>query len=288
MGHMAAQHTTPRFRRLFYSLVGLGVVALCCGIGWRYAHRDTAPPVDNSIYRADAPASTLPPQLLGGLILLRPEQLIQAPVVDGFQWPCGAPNAAMIYDAQPFGEMNQYRGGHHTGQDLNGIGGQNTDLDLPVCAAGRGLVVYSGEPSPDWGQVVVLAHRLPGQAGVVQTLYAHLNRRLVRTGQVVPRGERIGTIGTAGGRYAAHLHFETIPSLCTEAGMPGYHPAGTMNRINPADLIRKHPAPAIPDAYDLVRQLRIREAAEQSPTPAAPLQTQPGVIPVSPHQFLDI
>ena len=52
--------------------------------------------------------------------------------------------------------MNAARGGRHTGQDLHGIGGENTDEGLPVRAAGRGLLIYAGEPSPDWGNVVVL------------------------------------------------------------------------------------------------------------------------------------
>lgn len=282
---MAEKSPTPVFRLLFYALAAVGVLALCIGIGWRYAHRDTAPPADTSIYRADTPGSDRPQSLLGGLILLRPEQWLSAPLADGFQWPCGAPSGAMIYDAQPFGAMNEKRHGRHTGQDLNGIGGQNTDLDVPVCAAARGLVIYSGEPSPGWGQVVVLAHRLPGEAGLIQTLYAHLHTVSVRVGQIVPRGQRIGTIGTAGGLYLAHLHFEAIPSVCTEAGMPGYHPAGTMNRINPADLIAKYPAPHFPDAYDQVRRLRIREAAEQQQLPVtAPMQ--PGFTPVTPSQFL--
>lgn len=267
-------------------LLALGVVALCGGIAWRYTHRETRPAVDRSIYRADAPLGMLPERLLGGLILLRPEQLLQAPETDGFQWPVGAPAGAMMYDAQPFGEQNDYRHGRHTGQDLNGIGGQNTDLDEPVYAAGRGMVVYSGEPSPEWGNVVVLAHRLPENGGIVQTLYAHLNKRDVRVGRMVCRGERIGSIGTAGGRYLAHLHFEAIPSLCTEAGMPGYHPAGTMNRIDPAELMRRYPAPDFPDAYDRIRRIRIREAAESQAPTTPPAPAAPGVIPVSPHQFL--
>lgn len=284
---MAEQHKTPWFRRLFYTLAALGVAGVCVGIGLRYAQRDTTPPQDDSIYRADTLPGSTPQQLLSGLILLRPEQLVQAPVADGFQWPVGSPNGAMMYDAQPFGEQNDYRHGRHTGQDLNGIGGQNTDLGEPVCAAGRGLVVYSGQPSPEWGNVVVLAHRLPDKPGVVQTLYAHLQERAVKVGRVVSRGERIGSIGTAGGRYLAHLHFEAIPSLCTEAGMPGYHPGGTMNRMDPAELLRQYPAPPFPDAYDQVRRMRIREAAGQRSGPA-PEPSQPGVIPVSPHQFLSL
>lgn len=260
------------------------MLALCLGIAWRYSHRENTAE-NTSIYRLAAPLDSMPQALIGGLTLLRPEQVVSAPVVDGFQWPCGAPQGAMMYDAQPFGAMNTYRKGHHTGKDINGIGGENTDIGVPVCAAGRGLVVYSGNPGAEWGEVVVLAHRLPGSSAVVQTLYAHLDTREARVGRFVSRGERIGTIGTAGGRYLAHLHFEAIESLSQEAGMPGYHPAGTMNRIDPAKLILDYPAPNVPDFYDEVRRIRIREAAEHRPAPAA-APAAPGVIPVSPEQFL--
>lgn len=285
---MAKRRPIPKARKVFIALAVAGTIALAYAVGAGYAARSAAAPAqDTSIYRADAPLSGMPAELLSGFIPLRPEQLLTAPIADGFQWPCGTPGAAMIYDAQPFGAMNKKRHGHHTGQDLNGIGGQNTDLDLPVYAAGRGLVVYCGEPSPGWGRVVLLAHRLPDESGIVQTLYAHLNSIDVRVGQLVPRGVRIGSIGTAGGRYLAHLHFEAIPSLCIEAGMPGYHPGGTMNRMNPAELIARYPAPPVPDAYDSIRRLRISEAAKSTPTHAAPAQQQqPGIISVSPSQFL--
>ena len=252
-------------RKVFVVLLVAGALGLSSLLAWQHARQQAPTPAG-----AQAPAQ----QLMGGLILLRPEQLVGAPVVDGFQWPCGAPNGAMMYDAQPFGAVNAKRGGHHTGQDLNGIGGENTDEGLPVCAAARGLVVYSGEPSPEWGNVVVLAHRLPGAEGrVVQTLYAHLNTREARVGERMSRGERLGTVGTAHGAYLAHLHFEAIPSTCTEAGMPGYHPVGTMNRMNPAELISRYPAPGFPDPFESVRHLRRRQAPSQ---PATQPQQQSG------------
>ncbi len=258
---MALFHKMAPLRKLFYLLLVAGIVAAAL---YFYPIPSPTNPAAPTIRQTNHPRDARQP-ILGGLILLRAQELAEAPVVDGFQWPCGAPSGAMIYDAQPFGTMNSKRHGHHTGKDLNGIGGQNTDLDLPVYAAGRGLVVYSGEPTPEWGNVVVLAHRLPNDT-IVQTLYAHMQKRDARVGQHVCRGQKIGSIGTAGGRYAAHLHFEAIPSLSTEAGMPGYHPGGTMNRMDPAELIRLHPAPPIPDPYLEIRRLRFREAAQQQQT----------------------
>ena len=285
---MAGKARISPLRWVFFILLGVGLVVLCCyvaaGRGAAAAARAEAP----SIYAADVPPSGEANPLLAGMILLTPEQMARVPMADGFEWPCGTPEGAMMYDAQPFGADNPKRGGKHSGQDLNGIGGQNTDLGEPVYAAARGMVVFSGKPSEEWGNVVVLAHRVPGVEGVIQTLYAHLDSRGVSVGTMVHRGRRIGSIGTAGGRYLAHLHFEVIQSRCIEAGMPGYHPDGGMNRLNPAEVIAQFPAPQHPDAYDAVRQLRIREAylsRSQTKQPS-PANVPEGTIPVNPSQFI--
>lgn len=261
--------------------VGAGVIALL------NSDSSDAPvtPALAGIYGQDIPGSTLPETLLPGLVLLTPHQLALIPQVDGFQSPCGTANGAFVYDAQPFNTLNEKRGGHHTGSDLNGIGGEDTDLGLPVNAAARGLVVYCGEPSPEWGKVVVLAHRIPGDSRIIQTLYAHLDKSIVHLGQFISRGEPVGTVGNANGNYKAHLHFEAISSFCTEAGQPAYSPSGTINRLDPQKLIASYPAPAVPDPYKIIRRLRIREAGIQQP--AAPAADMPeGAIPVNPTQFL--
>lgn len=272
-----ASHSGSVFRKLFYVLLCIGAAGLC----WWVSARNTEKPIAQNV-----PSQPRMAQVFGGMIPLSPTQLATAPEVDGFQWPCGGPTGSMIYDAQPFGSMNHKRHGRHTGKDLNGIGGQNTDLGEPVCAAGRGLVVYSGCPSPEWGNVVVLAHRIPGEKQLVQTLYAHLDTREVQTGRLVGRGQRIGSIGSANGRYLAHLHFEAIRSRCTEAGMRGYHPNGTMNRMNPTELLKLYPAPPFPDPYTEVRRIRIRETSLQNPNTPSGVPHQQGIIPVTPQQFL--
>ena len=272
----------------WFTLGLLGVGAIAAGIiAYMNSDGDETPvsPAIAGLYGQDVPTSSLPEKLLPGMILLTPHQLALIPLVDGFQSPCGTASGGFTYDAQPFNTLNSNRGGHHSGSDINGIGGEDSDLGMAVHAAARGLVVYCGEPSPAWGNVVILAHRLPYDSRIIQTLYAHLDKSIVRQGQFISRGEPIGTVGTAHGNYKAHLHFEAISSYCTEAGQPAYHQGGTMNRLNPQKLLASYPAPAVPDPYETVRRLRVREAAMQQPSaPAAPLPD--GAIPVNPTQFL--
>lgn len=285
---MAGKFRISRGRWISLGLLGTGVAAVCVwiamGQGERAARAKEA--ASAGIYRQDIPRDMMPSTLLPGLVQLSPEQIVRIPIADGFQSPLGTPNGAFTYDAQPFGSPNPTRGGNHTGQDLNGIGGANTDEGQSVYAAGRGLVVYAGKPHAVWGNVVVLAHRLPGDARVIQTLYAHLAEIHVRTGQLLPRGARVGTVGTADGAYLAHLHFEAIASRCTEAGMHAYMENGVMNRIDPEELLAHHPAPALPDPYSAVRLLRIREAALQAPATETPQNMPEGSLRVNPSQFL--
>ena len=48
------------------------------------------------------------------------------------------------------------------------------------------------------------------RGGVLQTRYAHLSKRLVRTGERVTEGQLIGYSGQTGNCRGAHLHFEVI------------------------------------------------------------------------------
>lgn len=119
------------------------------------------------------------------------------PACEGYDFPVGPPDATGYYDAQPFGVND------HLGNDWNGNGGLDTDLGDPVHAVSAGFVVEATDHGGGWGNVVRIIH-----ACGIESLYAHLDTIDIRPGTRVTRGQRIGTIGTAGGQYLAHLHFE--------------------------------------------------------------------------------
>lgn len=252
------------------SRVILGLLGTACilitAFAWYKASHAASPNagVRHNIYDEDVPRSA-PIPVDGRMILLTPQELAKAPLADVFTSPMGDENGAFTYVAQGLGDMNTTRGGRHTGQDLNGIGGENTDEGLPVRAAGRGLLIYSGEPSPDWGNVVVLLHRLP-DGRFVQSLYAHLKTVSdISLGSLVGRGEQLGTVGTAHGNYLAHLHFEMIESIAHEAGMPGYGKT-TFNRINPDEVLKQYapnPEMMMPDPVIALKQVQMAAGWEK-------------------------
>lgn len=73
----------------------------------------------------------------------------------------------------------------------------------PVLASRRGVVASAGWDSGGFGNLVVVRH-----ARGVTTWYAHLARVLVRPGERVGRGDRVGTVGATGLASGPHLHLE--------------------------------------------------------------------------------
>jgi len=75
-------------------------------------------------------------------------------------------------------------------------------LGTPVYATADGVVTFSGVWQT-YGNVVEVSHG----SGFV-TRFAHLQRRLVRKGQRVTRGDVIGRVGSTGRSTFSHLHYE--------------------------------------------------------------------------------
>lgn len=91
------------------------------------------------------------------------------------------------------------------------------ERNTAVYAAKAGRVVFAGEDSDTqlgpkldyYGKVVALAHDLSSLAGnQLFTLYGHLERIDVKTGQIVDDQARLGRVGSSGVALGSHLHFE--------------------------------------------------------------------------------
>ena len=83
-----------------------------------------------------------------------------------------------------------------------------TDLDLetgdPVYASFDGIVRVVGWDGNGYGRYVLLRHY-----NGLETLYGHMSKQTVETGQFVKAGDQVGLGGNTGRSYGAHLHFET-------------------------------------------------------------------------------
>jgi murein DD-endopeptidase MepM/ murein hydrolase activator NlpD len=73
----------------------------------------------------------------------------------------------------------------------------------PVTASDRGVVLRAGWNNQGYGRFVIIDHTID-----YVTLYAHLDRVLVKEGEIVGQGQVIGTVGSTGNSTGPHLHFE--------------------------------------------------------------------------------
>ncbi len=98
----------------------------------------------------------------------------------------------------------------HTGVDIP------APLHTPIIAAGDGRVVWAGyglyagsnQPNDPYGLAVTIRHTYGYQGRRLYTVYAHMDRVDVVTGQDVKTGDQLGIIGTTGNTTGPHLHFE--------------------------------------------------------------------------------
>lgn len=101
-------------------------------------------------------------------------------------------NSGFGYRRDPF----RKRGAMHTGLDFGG------PKNAAVEATAPGTVVEAGRAGA-YGIMVVIDHGMG-----IETRYAHLSRALVRVGEKVALGERIGLMGRTGRATGPHLHYE--------------------------------------------------------------------------------
>ena len=135
---------------------------------------------------------------------------IRCQLADGFDFPVGKPEGDGYYKARGFWPNG------HLGEDWNGRGGGDSDLGDPIYCIGRGVVVQSEDVKVGWGNVVIIRHayrEITGKIEIVDSLYGHLLQRNVKVGQIVERGQLVGTMGGNNGMYPVHLHLEVRKNL---------------------------------------------------------------------------
>jgi hypothetical protein len=108
-------------------------------------------------------------------------------------WPTkGWLSSRFGHRISPFTQEKEF----HKGIDIS------ARLNAPIVAPANG-VVFGVDFDHGFGKTVVIKHGYG-----VTTLYAHLNKILVKRGQYVKRGEKIAQVGTTGRSTGPHLHYE--------------------------------------------------------------------------------
>ena len=96
------------------------------------------------------------------------------------------------YRTSPFTGRREF----HNGLDIA------THKGTPIIATADGILIFAGSKSL-LGNLIVIDHGY----GMV-TRYAHLQKMLKKTGDVVKRGETIALVGNSGRSTGSHLHYE--------------------------------------------------------------------------------
>ncbi|MCW5199323.1 peptidoglycan DD-metalloendopeptidase family protein [Desulfobulbus sp. F1] len=114
------------------------------------------------------------------------------------QMPLGLPARGRITSG--FGRRSDPFNGQlafHAGIDFKGGIGDN------VTATAEGVVKEAGWDQGGFGNYVVVRH-----GNGYETLFAHLSKTLVNTGDAVSRGDAVGLLGNSGRSTGPHLHYE--------------------------------------------------------------------------------
>ena len=144
-------------------------------------------------------------ELAIGQVLIVPDGVKPAEIPTAPRIRQTTPNAGTVVASGTFvwpasGSISQNFAWYHKGIDIANRG-------LPdVLAADSGRVIVAGWPdSYGYGNRVIIDH-----GNGYKTLYGHLSRIYVVSGQTVSRGAAIGKMGSTGRSTGPHLHFEVI------------------------------------------------------------------------------
>tara|TARA_B100000902_G_scaffold365033_1_gene385599 strand:- start:57591 stop:58562 length:972 start_codon:yes stop_codon:yes gene_type:complete len=100
----------------------------------------------------------------------------------------------------------------HEGMDFTAA------IGTPVYATGNGKIEKIEDKKSGYGKHIIINHNYG-----YKTLYAHLNKILVKEGDLVTRGDIIGHVGNTGLSVGPHLHYEVHKNNIKEDPSYYYH-----------------------------------------------------------------
>jgi hypothetical protein len=141
----------------------------------------------------------------------KPQPVPQAagfPVIDGVQFPMRNINKAWYESGHYFGAYDAHP---DRAEDYNLESMGNTDLGEPLVAPFAGMVICAQDFGGGHGKVVaILGIDKDGQRVTCRMKHLQVIAPNIWPGVFVGRGDYIGNIGNANGRYSAHLHMEIV------------------------------------------------------------------------------
>ena len=140
-------------------------------------------------------------------------------------WPIDHPERQVISE---YGNIRGRKGGRihiHSGIDIKAPRG------TPILATADGTVKLSGSMS-GYGNIVIVDH-----GNGLQTVYAHLDSRNVNVGDVVRRGDTVGSLGATGRVTTHHLHYEVRAETRPIDPVP-YLPEPNLETAHLEDLVK--------------------------------------------------
>lgn len=135
------------------------------------------------------------------------------------------------------------RDGSHKGIDIA------AELNADIVAVDAGMVSKSYY-SDSYGNVVFIKH-----SNGYETIYAHLNKRMVNKGDSIKQGEVIGKMGNTGRSRGVHLHFELHKHEWTVDKRHALNPLLALNKTEEGNHTTLGKADKVHESITVAKQL---------------------------------
>jgi murein DD-endopeptidase MepM/ murein hydrolase activator NlpD len=181
----------------------------------------------------------------------------ESPVADKFDYPVGPGGELGETKEDPDswyvarGFLDESGKGYHLGEDWNHEEDRDSDCGNQIYATAAGTVIHAQDEGAEWGNVVIIRHKLPNGERV-ESLYGHLQSigDGVQKGETVSLRQSIGLLGDGNGDGDdndddyCHLHFEVRNTSSSDWGNVGHayvdNQESATGWVDPSDFVDDH------------------------------------------------